>query len=189
MLSATLGGGFVLVVAISTWVLVRVFWGHGPPVAPLQSLSRREAAFVRAAAATIFPAGGAVSPSGGEARIAVHTDRWLVRVEPRVRLLMRLLFFLVEHATLFFPAPGLDGFRRFSSLRPDQREAALEGWRTSRLGPRRLAFQGLRAILTMGYLSHPPVLRELGLAPRKVEPGGPLASEAPIDPRYAETGP
>lgn len=173
-------------VGISTWVLVRVFWGHAPPAAPLRSLSRREAAFVTSAAAAIFPAGGAVPPSGGEARVAAHTDRWLAQVEPRVRVLMRLLFFLVEHATLFFPAPGLDGFRRFSSLRPDQREAALEGWRTSRLGPRRLVFQGLRAIVTMGYLSHPPVLRELGLAPRDIVPGGPLASEAAVDPRYAE---
>ncbi|HJO22009.1 MAG: hypothetical protein QF890_04985 [Myxococcota bacterium] len=187
MLNETVGGGFALV--LSTWVLVRVFWGHAPPVAPLLSLSRREAAFVRAAAAAIFPAGGAVSPSGGEARIAVHTDRWLVQLEPRVRLLVRLLFFLVEHATLFFPAPGLDGFRRFSSLRLDQCEAALEGWRISRLAPRRLVFQGLRAIVTMGYLSHPPVLRELGLAPRVIGPGGALANEAPIDPRYAETGP
>ncbi len=188
MLGSTLGGGCVLVLAFSGWVLVRVFWGHAPPVASLQSLSRREAAFVRAAAAAIFPPGGAISYSGGEARIAVHTDRWLAQVEPRMRVLMRLLFFLVEHATLFFPAPGLDGFRRFSSLRLDQRAAVLEGWRTSRMGPRRLVFQGLRAIVTMGYLSHPPVLRELGLAPRAIEPGGPLASEAPIDPRYAETG-
>ncbi|MEE2679188.1 MAG: hypothetical protein VX546_11470 [Myxococcota bacterium] len=118
----------------------------------------------------------------------MHTDRWLVRVEPRVRLLMRLLFFLVEHATLFFPAPGWGGWRRFSSLRPEQREAALEGWRTSRLGPRRLVFQALRSIVAMGYLSYPPVLRELGIAPRSIRPGGPLANEAPIDPRYAEPG-
>lgn len=186
MLGETIDAGVVLGLVLFGWVLARVFWGHAPPVAPLQSLTRREAAFVRAAAAAIFPPGGAVSPSGGDARIAVHTDRWLVRVEPRVRLLMRLLFFLVEHATLFFPAPGWNGLRRFSSLRPEQREAALEGWRTSRLGPRRLVFQALRSIVAMGYLSYPPVLRELGIAPRAIEPGGPLANEAPTDPRYAD---
>jgi hypothetical protein len=82
---------------------------------------------------------------------------------------MRLLFFLVEHATLVFPAPGPTGWRRFSALSAGQRVAALEGWRTSRLFPRRLVFNSLRAILTMGYFAHPPVLRALGLAPFAIE--------------------
>jgi hypothetical protein len=82
-----------------------------------------------------------------------------------MRSLMHLLFFLVEHATIFFPAPGPRGWRRFSSLTADQRAEVLEGWRTSRLFPRRLVFASLRAILTMGYFAFPPVLRQLGLAP------------------------
>jgi hypothetical protein len=47
--------------------------------------------------------------------------------------------------------------------------AALEGWRTSRFFARRVVFTSLRAILTMGYIAHPPVLRELGLAPYAIE--------------------
>jgi hypothetical protein len=74
----------------------------------------------------------------------------------------------VEHATLFFPAPGRGGRRRFSSLSLAQREAVLEGWRSSRLFPRRLVFASLRAILTMGYFAHPAVLRQLGLAPYEI---------------------
>jgi hypothetical protein len=87
---------------------------------------------------------------------------------PRLRFLMHLLFFLLEHATLFFPAPGRAGRRRFSSLALEQRTASLEAWRTSRLYPRRLVFSSLRAILTMGYFAHPSVLRQLGLAPYAV---------------------
>jgi hypothetical protein len=83
---------------------------------------------------------------------------------------MRLLFCLLEQATLVFPAPGRGGRRRFSSLDPAQREAVLEGWQRSRLFPRRLVFTSLRAILTMGYFAHPAVLRGLGLAPYRVEP-------------------
>jgi hypothetical protein len=82
---------------------------------------------------------------------------------------MRLLFFLVEHATLVAPAPGWGGWRRFSSLSPEQRIAALDGWRTSRHFARRLVFTSLRAILTMGYFSHPPVLRQLRVAPLAIE--------------------
>jgi hypothetical protein len=81
---------------------------------------------------------------------------------------MRLLFVLIEHATVLFPAPGRGGRRRFSSLDREQQVAALDGWRRSRLFPRRLVFTSLRAILTMGYFADPAVLRHLGLAPREI---------------------
>ena len=80
-------------------------------------------------------------------------------------LIERLLFLLVEQATLVFAAPGAGGRRRFSSLRPEQRVAALEGWQRSRFFPRRLVFTSLRAVLTMGYLADPTVLGALRLAP------------------------
>jgi hypothetical protein len=86
-----------------------------------------------------------------------------------MRLLMRLLFFLIEHATFFLPAPGPRGWRRFSSLSTEQQAAVLERWRTSRFYPRRVVFMSLRAVLAMGYLAHPRVLRQLGLAPLDLE--------------------
>jgi hypothetical protein len=142
-----------------------VFAGYPPPPRPFKVLKRREVALLTATANATFPAGGGVPPSGGEADIAGYTDRWLAILHGRIRLLMRLLFFLMEHATLFFPAPGPRGRRRFSSLSSDQQVAALEGWRTSSLYPRRTVFASMRAILTMGYFAHPPVLRQLRLAP------------------------
>jgi len=122
----------------------------------------------------------------------------------------------MEHATLLFGAPGLGGRRRFSSLDPEQRGQVLEGWRTSRWFPRRLVFSSLRAILTMGYFSDPVVLRQLGLAAKRIEPpvveadllyprvgahpstiawsrgdlsapsGVPLAADAALDPAHEE---
>jgi hypothetical protein len=71
---------------------------------------------------------------------------------------------LLEQATLFFPAPGPGGFRRFSSLRGEQREAVLRGWLESRFFLRQLVFGARRALLTMAYLEHPAVARHLGLA-------------------------
>jgi hypothetical protein len=155
-------------VAAVAYAISRVFLGHPRPAAPLTRLTRREAAFVDAAAETLFPPGGEVPPSGRDAGIPLYVDGYVKRVPRNIARLMRLLFFLVEHATLFFPAPGGllgGGMRRFSALDAAQREAVLEGWRTSRLFPRRLVFTSLRAILTLGYFADPAVLRALGLAP------------------------
>jgi len=146
----------------------RVALGYPPSPRRFHSLLRSEVAFLAAAAEATFPAGGDIPPSGLDADLPAYTDRLLKAAHPRMRLLMHLLFFLVEHATLFFPAPGRRGWRRFSALDAEQRAVALEGWRTSRLFPRRLVFASLRAILTMGYFAFPPVLRQLGLAPWEI---------------------
>lgn len=155
---------FTLAAAYAVW---RVFAGYAPRPAGVDALAAREIGFLDAAAETLFPPGGAIRFSGRDAAIPRYVDAY-VRVQPaRTRTLMRLLFFLIEHATLFFPAPGgpLAGRRRFSSLDADQRVAVLEGWRTSSLFARRIVFTSLRAILTMGYFAHPGVLRALQLAP------------------------
>jgi len=154
----------VAVVAFLVWGLSRILAGY-PRSDACSLLTRQESAFVIAAGDATFPPGGAIPYSGSDAGTAGYVDRWLAVLHPRMRLLMRMLFFLVEHATLFFPAPGGRGFRRFSSLSLEQRAVVLDGWRTSRWYARRLVFTSLRAILTMGYFAHPPVLRALGVAP------------------------
>jgi hypothetical protein len=150
------------------YAVSRVAFGYPPPPRRFHSLLRGEAAFLAKAAEATFPAGGEIPPSGLDADLPDYTDRLLAASHPRMRFLMHLLFFLVEHATLFFPAPGRRGWRRFSALGAEQRAMALEGWRTSRLFPRRLVFASLRAILTMGFFAFPPVLRQLGLAPYEI---------------------
>ena len=163
---------------MAAWVLlgmvlgyagVRIFVGHPAPPPGLRRMSRAEAAFVAAAAEALFPPGGPVAPSGCQAGIPSYVDGYLDRVPPQPRLLMRALFFLVQHATVFFPARHVLGFRRFSSLTSEQRVEVLEGWAQSRFFPRRLAFTSLRAVLTMGYFADPAVLRRLELAPYAME--------------------
>jgi hypothetical protein len=160
---------WILLGAAVGYGLVRVWAGYPRPRRTHAVLAPREVAFLCAAGNATFPAGGEPSPSGEEADLAGYTDHWLTLVPARMRLLMRLLFFLLEHATLFLPAPRPRGWRRFSSLSTEQQAAVLESWRTSRFYPRRLVFMSLRAILAMGYLAHPRVLRELQVAPRDFE--------------------
>jgi hypothetical protein len=150
------------------YAVSRVFLGYPRPPRRMAVLARSEVAFLAGAAEATFPPGGGIAPSGLDADLPGYTDRLMAAAHPRMRLLMHLLFFLIEHATLFFPAPGPGGHRRFSALGVEQRAAALEGWRTSRLFPRRLVFASLRAILTMGYFAYPAVLRQLGLAPYEI---------------------
>jgi len=159
----------LLALALLGWAALRIAGGYGRRDPSLTHLSARELALVRAAADAAFPPGGAIPLSGTEAGIPAHLDRYLAALPPRNRMLIRLLFVLIEHATLIFPAPGWDGFRRFSSLSLERRMAVLEGWARSPIQPRRLVFQSLRAVLTMGYFASPTVLRAMGLAPLAIE--------------------
>jgi hypothetical protein len=157
--------GRLVLAAVLAAVVARVLLGYPRGGARYRHLSRRQVAFLNAAGDAIFPRGGAIPASGSDADVAGYTDRWLAVSRLRIRVLMHLLFFLVEHATLVFPAPGWGGWRRFSSLSPEQRIAVLEAWRTSRYFPRRLVFTSLRAVLTMAWFAHPPVMRQLRVAP------------------------
>lgn len=160
---------WILLVVLAAWAVARLFLGYGRGDPALRQLSSHEQAFVRAALDTVFPAGGEIASSGTQAGGVAHVDRYVASLSPRSRVLIRLLFFLLEHATLFFPAPGWDGIRRFSRLSPAQREVVLDGWGRSPLAARRAVFQSLRAIVTMAYFANPAVLRGMGLAPLEME--------------------
>jgi hypothetical protein len=162
--------GWLVAIVLVGYAIARVGAGYPRAEGTWRVLDRREVAFLNAAAEALFPRGGAIEPSGADAGIPAYVDRFLAAARPRQRVLMRLLFFLVEHATIFFPAPGgLRGLQRFSSLDFEQRVAAIEGWQRSALFPRRLVFTSLRAIFALGYFSHPPVLRALRLAPYAID--------------------
>jgi len=156
-------------VTIAVWGLRRLLGGYARGE-PRVALAAHEWALVAAASDAMFPPGGAIAPSGLEAGIPAWVDRYVGSVPPTIRLLMRMLFLLFEQAPLVLPAPGPGGRRRFSSLTIEQRIAVLERWRTAGFFPLRLAFTSLRAILCMGYLADPAVLRSLDLAPWDIEP-------------------
>jgi hypothetical protein len=150
------------------YAAVRIGAGY-PSVRGFRVLTRQEVAFLDAAGDAMYPPGGPLPPSGSEARVSATLDGYLEIVPPTMRRLMRLLFFLMEHATLVFAGPPPRGRRRFSSLSREQREAVLEGWHKSGWFPRRLVFTSLRALLTNAYVADPAVLRHLGLTPFSIE--------------------
>ncbi len=159
----------VLVAAAVGYALARFFLAYPRSAAGYQHLSRREVHFLTRAGEALFPPGGEIPESGAEADVAVYVDRFVGASHPRMRRLMRMLFFLMEQATFFLPAPGRGGMRRFSSLSLPQREAVIEAWSASRFFARRIVFSSLRAILTMAYLNAPAVMRRLRVAPYAIE--------------------
>ena len=153
------------------------------PAADLQVLSRREYEFVEAAAEAMFPRGGALEPSGRDAGVARYVDGFVASQPRRLRVLIHLLVFLCEHAAVF-RLGGRGGFRPFTRLSPKARVRYLDAWRTSSWAPRRLVFTSLRAIVTLGYLADPAVLRALGLAPKAIE--SPVCEADLLWPRVGE---
>ncbi|MCG8590761.1 MAG: gluconate 2-dehydrogenase subunit 3 family protein [Proteobacteria bacterium] len=174
------------------WTLVlgtaALFWWRvvaGYPKRPQWLyLKPSDAAFLESVAEVMYPAGGAIPVAGTDADLPGYVDRYFEALPRGLRTQMRLLFRLVEHATLLWPAPGPGGRRRFTELSVDQRAAVLAEWNDSPRYLRQLVFAALRAILTMGYLGHPAVLRHLGLAPLDIEP--PVLEADLLYPRIGE---
>ena len=161
---------WLVVAVVLVWITIRVTYGYPVTDRHYRVLIRPEVGSLTSVSEAMFPPGGHIRSSGLDADLPAYIDRWMAISQPRVRLQMHLLFFFVEHATLLFPAPGRRRRRRFSSLGLEQRVAVLGAWGESDLYLRRLVFMSLRSILTMGYFGHPPVLRQLGVAPLAIDP-------------------
>lgn len=137
----------------------RLFAGYAAAPAGIANLNRAEAAIVSAIGDAMFPAGGQPPQSAIDANVLEYIDRYITWHSPSTRFLMHALFYLMEHATLFF-GPSR---KRLTSLEPAARELYLAGWETSRLYLRRMVFQSLRALMCLGYLGSPEVERSIGL--------------------------
>ncbi len=162
--------GKLAAAGLALLVLKRVAWGYPRPPRRYRVLFRGEAAVLANAAEAMYPRGGAIEASGLDADIPGYVDRLMLASHPRIRLLIHLLIFFVEHSTLVFRAPGHGGFRRFSALPHAQQIAVLDAWATSSLFFRRLVFTSLRSLCTLGYFAHPPVIEQLRVAPLAIEP-------------------
>ncbi len=150
----------------------RRFVSSYPPVpAGLAVLHRGEASFVRSAAEVLFSGGGGLSVEGVDAHLPHYVDRHLAALPRGKRLQIRALFLVFEHLTLVYRGDEPGGRRRFSKLSPASRVSVLARLANSSNEPTRLLFMALRAVLVLGYLGHPAILRDLGVAPFEIEPG------------------
>lgn len=130
-----------------------VFLGYPAKRLPEALLSAKEQAIVAACADTLFPAGGPIPISGTDAGLVEYMEGYFARLPETQRILVRLLFWFIEHGPwIFGPRPV-----RFTSLRLPDRLRVLEAMRTSPIYFRRIAFLSVRTMLTMGYLANDEV--------------------------------
>lgn len=131
--------------------------GATAPTSPL--LTRPERALVAAVADAFFPPAGPIPLSGSDAGILRYFDSYLKRAQITQRVLMRLLLVFTELGPLLF-GPSR---RPFTRLSQDQRLRFLDEAGRSRLYLRRVSFIGLRALMTMAYLSNEQVAERMGM--------------------------
>lgn len=163
--------------AIVLAALWRGFGGYAAPEKPFKYISRMDAAVFRAAAEVTFPKGGEVDPSYRDAKVVEYCDQYIMWLPQSHRFLIRLLCILFEHATLVF---GPKPWRRFTALSLADQVKYLDGWDTSPLYLRRMAFQSLRAILCMAYLADDEVNRQIGNIRPKSCASNALVQEAKV---------
>ncbi|HEY4119526.1 MAG TPA: hypothetical protein VGM56_16775 [Byssovorax sp.] len=165
LVALAIGAALALVVVRATLL------GYPPPRLPdAKMLSRKEQAVIGACSDAFFPAGGPIPVSGNDAGLVAYMDDYLGRMTQASRVLVRLLFVLLEHG------PWLFGPRRarFTRLAHEDRMRFLDKLRASDVYFLRVAFLSMRTMLTMGYLANADVARSMGM---RLEPS-PFAAHA-----------
>lgn len=126
----------------------------------MQALTKRDEKVIRALAQTLLTRGGKVPQDATDARVVQRIDAWMATL-PRVELLkMRALFHMFD---LWFAVHAFNPLARFTTAPREQRAAYLATWEHSAVYARRLAFQGLRQIVSIAYMEHAGVRREMGI--------------------------
>lgn len=125
----------------------------------LKVLSARELAVLAAIAERLCPGGDGL-PAASEIGVAGKVDAFLDGMDPWTVADVRKLLGLFESR-----AGGLllDGrWRPFTELSLAERDAALDGWRRSRLAFKRAAWLALRGLVVSQYWADPRVYVRLG---------------------------
>jgi len=108
------------------------------------------------------------APRVRDTRAVATVDAVCRGLDPAVSGLLPLALRLVEWGPLLFELRPA----RFTGLSPDEQDASLRGWMTSRLQLRRTAFLGLRNLCFLGWYSQPESWGLIGYQ-------GPLLPRAP----------
>jgi hypothetical protein len=128
---------------------------------------------IRGVAQGLFPTNGFGAPDWEATEIVPRTLSYLAEMPSLQRRMLMLMFGAVElGAPLLVP-----GFRRFSRLPPERRARAVRRWRSSPIFLFRLLGDGLKASMTMMYMSHPSVLAYTGQFTSCENPDDPCSVE------------
>ena len=137
---------WILLFIAAVFMTYRFFWGYPETRCPYSMIGKGEAAFLDAAAETLFPPGAGMPISGGQADLPGYAEAYLSELPRTQRRLIRALFFLFEQSPLLWPARGVGAFRRFSFLSPEQQERNLHQKRNPKTRRESSTFRPLLAL-------------------------------------------
>jgi hypothetical protein len=129
------------------------------PPEGLQVLGPREYATLQAMARRAFPARPGW-PDADTAKVALTADGLLAKGDPSVAAEVKQLLGLFDNALAGFLFAGR--VTPFSLLSPEAQDAAIAGWRDSKLVVRRTGYQALRTLVYSAYYLHPGVAAACG---------------------------
>jgi hypothetical protein len=138
---------------------------------PRGFLERRAADGVQATVEALYPVNDYGAPDHVATDMVRRTWLYLGDLPAPQRRLLVLLFAFTELAAPFL----IPGFRRFSRLPVERREAAVRRFRRSRFFPLRVIGDSLKATTTLIYMSHPAALAYIGMYSYCARPEDPLA--------------
>ena len=127
--------------------------GGGEPV-----LSPEDAELLLAVMERMVDTGLPDAPKPREVGALATAERVLGALDPGVATQLVRALWLVD----WWPAVVELRFTRFRSLPPEERDASLEGWRTSSLVLRRRVFYALRNLSMLCYWSRDPTWKLIG---------------------------
>lgn len=131
---------------------------------------RRVVAGISATAEACFPPNDVGAPDWQATRLVERTVEYIQMLPPNKQRELKALFLFWELSPLLL----MFGFRRLSKHRPEKRLAYVSKWRSSSIFLRVLLADALKAVLTMGYLSHPAALAYIGHSKACAHPEDPL---------------
>jgi|ETNmetMinimDraft_26_1059896.scaffolds.fasta_scaffold117416_2 hypothetical protein len=127
----------------------------------MKVLTKRDEKVIRALAQSFLTPGGGIREDAVDAHVVEFIDDWMSRLARAEQLKIRALFHMFEY---WFAVHAMSPFARFTAATDDQRAQYLSAWEHSGVYARRLAFQGIRQIISIAYFEHGGVREQVGLA-------------------------
>lgn len=146
------------------------------------ALTDAEIEIARAVALTLFPAEGVIAVDAEQAGVIQAFARYVEGQDVVGQAATRALLQATE---LGFAAWARSPRARFTTASSDDRWAFLESWSKSGNAAQRMAFEGLRTMLLLGYVDSDPVRRAMG----NFGDGGPVPGQAVLPPFASAAAP
>lgn len=126
----------------------------------MQALTKRDEKVIRALSQTLLTRGGGVPQDAVDAGVVERIDTWMATLNRVETLKIRGLFHMFN---LWYAVHAFSPTARFVRAPREQRAAYLATWEHSDMYARRLAFQGIRQIISIAYMEHTGVRRDMGI--------------------------